>query len=134
MNQRGQNEGFRVLEDLVCEALPNPAIPQAPPGRRGQNEGVRVLEDFSLEIAEESNRANTTAEALTEEAERQGALRSRREDLLRLLRAKFHKVPEGVARRVEATEDVEQLKTWLDAVIPAKQLADVGITPLESGE
>jgi hypothetical protein len=83
--------------------------------------------------AEVLNMGKTMAEVLMEKGELRGAVRSRREDLLRGLRLKFKKVPEGVARRVEATEEVEQLKAWLDALILAKKVADVGITPLESG-
>ena len=48
MDKRGQNEGLRVLDDFVCEAIPNPAVPQAVPDKRGQNEGMRVLEEVSL--------------------------------------------------------------------------------------
>jgi hypothetical protein len=51
MDKRGANEGFRVLGDFVCEAIRDPAVPQAPPSKRGQNEGVRVLEEPSLNIA-----------------------------------------------------------------------------------
>jgi hypothetical protein len=51
MNKRGQNEGFRVLDDFVCEAIRDPAVPQAPPNKRGQNEGVRVLGELSFDIA-----------------------------------------------------------------------------------
>jgi len=46
MAKRGQNEGFRVLDDFVCEALHDPAIPQASPKNQGQNEGVRVIEEM----------------------------------------------------------------------------------------
>lgn len=52
MDKRGANEGFRVLDDFVCEAIPDPVVPLAPPNRRGQNEGVRVLEELSLDIAQ----------------------------------------------------------------------------------
>lgn len=50
MNKCGQNEGLRVLDDFVCEAIHDPAVPQAPPSKRGQNEGVRVLADSSSQI------------------------------------------------------------------------------------
>ncbi|HTU92849.1 MAG TPA: hypothetical protein VMF69_22405 [Gemmataceae bacterium] len=44
MDKRGQNEGLRVLDDFVCEAIHNPAVPQALPTKQGQNEGMRILE------------------------------------------------------------------------------------------
>jgi hypothetical protein len=49
MGNRGKPEGFRVLDDFVCEAIHDPAVPQAPPNKRGQTEGVRVLEELSLD-------------------------------------------------------------------------------------
>jgi hypothetical protein len=130
MNKRGENEGFRVLDDFVCEAIRNPAVPQAPASQRGQNEGVRVLEDFSVEFTERPRETDHNSQPLRQPAE----VRSQRDTLLCQLRAKFTTVPEEVARRVEATDDVEQLKSWLHALIQAQQLADVGIAPLESGE
>jgi hypothetical protein len=44
MEKRGQNEGLRVLDDFVCEAIHDPAVPQALSNKQGQNEGMRVLE------------------------------------------------------------------------------------------
>ncbi len=48
MDRKGQNEGFRVLDEFVCEAIHAPGVPPAPPNKRGQNEGVRVLEELSV--------------------------------------------------------------------------------------
>jgi len=47
MDKRGQNEGFRVLDDFVCQAIQDPAVPQAPRTKRGRNEGVLVLEELT---------------------------------------------------------------------------------------
>jgi hypothetical protein len=44
MDKHARNEGLRVLDDFVCEAIHNPAIPQAQPNKQGQNEGMRILE------------------------------------------------------------------------------------------
>jgi hypothetical protein len=38
----GENEGFRVLEDFVCDAIPGPGISTDGPCARGENEGVDV--------------------------------------------------------------------------------------------
>jgi hypothetical protein len=73
----------------------------------------------------------TIAEALMEEGEARGALRARREVLLLQLREKFKRVPARVVKRVESTESVEQLDTWIRAFATAKKLSDVGIAPLE---
>jgi len=49
MNKHGQNEGFHMLSDFVCEAIRDPAVPQAPPNRRGANEGILITEELSLD-------------------------------------------------------------------------------------
>jgi len=43
---QGQNEGFRVLDDFVCEAILAPSSPHAVPTKHGQNEGMRVVEEI----------------------------------------------------------------------------------------
>jgi hypothetical protein len=37
------NEGFRLLEDFVCEATPSPEVPAAASPGRGVNAGVQVV-------------------------------------------------------------------------------------------
>src|SRR5207237_938796 len=64
MATRGQNEGFRVLDDFICEALHDAAIPQANPKSPGQNEGVRVLEDLALAGSDGSEQPAATAPGL----------------------------------------------------------------------
>jgi hypothetical protein len=51
MHKGGQNEGYRVLDDFVCEAIHESTVPRIPPNQRGQNEGVRVVEELSLNTA-----------------------------------------------------------------------------------
>ena len=46
MDIQGQNEGLRLLDDFVCEAIHDPALPLALPTKQGQNEGVRILESL----------------------------------------------------------------------------------------
>jgi hypothetical protein len=71
------------------------------------------------------------AEYLKEQGAREEAVRSRQQTLLDQLRIKFKRVPENIVRRVELTDSVEQLTAWLNAIIKAKKLADVGIPPVE---
>jgi hypothetical protein len=77
----------------------------------------------------------TIAEALKEEGmaigEERGALKARRETLLRILRLRFKRVPQGVVRRVEATTDLAQLDAWVDGVAAGRKLADIRIPPLD---
>jgi hypothetical protein len=77
----------------------------------------------------------TIAEMLKDEGRLEGeiqgrqqeALATRRAILLRLLRKKFKKVPRKVAARIAATTNLQELETWLDNIIEAATLADVGI-------
>jgi hypothetical protein len=93
----------------------------------------RVLDSLATDPhrAEVFNMGQTMAEMLMEKGRREEAVRRQRANVLLGLRRKFEKVPEGVVKRVETTDNVEQLTTWLDALFTAKKLADVGITPLE---
>jgi len=59
MNKPGQNEGLHVLDDFVCEAINNPAFPQAAANKRGQNEGVRVM---SFDDQDLNNSCTATAD------------------------------------------------------------------------
>jgi hypothetical protein len=73
----------------------------------------------------------TIAEALQEEGIRKGELSFARRTLLSQLQLKFKKVPADIVQRIEITDSVEQLTDWLNALIKAKKLADVGIPPVE---
>ncbi len=65
------------------------------------------------------------------EGEKMGAARALQRTLIYQLRQKFGKVPTGLIQRIEATNQVEHLNGWLEAVIPASTLGDVGIAPLK---
>jgi hypothetical protein len=76
----------------------------------------------------------TMAEYLMEQGAAREAARSRQEILLRQLRVRFHRVCEGVVRRVENTTDLAQLDAWLDALAKARKRADVSIPPLKESD
>jgi hypothetical protein len=46
MAQRAENEGFRMLDDFVCEAIHDPATPLANPAKQGRNEGMSVVAEI----------------------------------------------------------------------------------------
>jgi hypothetical protein len=46
MGKPAENEGFRVLDELVCDAIPGEVILPAPLTRQGKNEGMRVVEEL----------------------------------------------------------------------------------------
>ncbi len=69
----------------------------------------------------------TGAEALMERGAHQAGLLTRRQTLVRQLRKRFGKVPSAVVSVVEATEDVDQLDKWLDHLVTADTLEELGI-------
>lgn len=71
----------------------------------------------------------TIAEALQEKGRRKEAVRARQQTLLRQLRTRFGELPEATAALVEANRDVHQLDTWLDRIVVARTLNDIGIQP-----
>jgi hypothetical protein len=43
MTTSAENEGFRMLDDFVCDAIYALEVPQADPTKSGKNEGMRVV-------------------------------------------------------------------------------------------
>jgi hypothetical protein len=50
MNNQGHNEGFRILDDFVCEAIRDPSVHCATSPRPGRNEGMGVVEELIVEL------------------------------------------------------------------------------------
>lgn len=71
----------------------------------------------------------SVADMFREEGMAIEAVRSRRQMLLRLLRKRFGDLPQRIVEAVEATEDVEQPDAWLDRILSAKTLKQMGIGP-----
>ena len=73
----------------------------------------------------------TIADALKEEGRQEGrqeaALEQRRETLLRLLKNKFRDVPVKTRKIILSTADELQLDRWIDHVLIAKSLVEMGI-------
>jgi hypothetical protein len=65
--------------------------------------------------------SKTIAEALREE----GALNNKRETLLLQLRVRFKKIPEAIEAKIQATDDSQQLSTWLAEFAVARKLSDI---------
>jgi hypothetical protein len=78
--------------------------------------------------AEVEAMGKTIAEVIKEEGFVEGALSSKRETLMRQLRLKFKRVPDTVQAEINATQDIEKLADWLDEVVIAKHLSDVGFS------
>ncbi len=74
----------------------------------------------------------TIAEALKDEGRKEGyqagGIEMLQNTLLRQLRQRFDKVPISVEKVIRATQQVERLNGWLDLVLSAQTLKDIGIT------
>jgi predicted transposase YdaD len=81
-------------------------------------------EDRRKEVSE---MPRTIAEALKEEGRREGSIGTLQDTLLRLMRQRFTKVPASVEKVIRATQQAEQLNTWLDRVLTAPTLKAMGI-------
>ena len=69
----------------------------------------------------------TIAQALIEEGMEKEKVNSRQTMLIRLLDKRFGRVPDETLQAIQATQDVDQLDGWLDRLVTAKSLRDVGI-------
>jgi hypothetical protein len=56
MAERAVNEGFRMLDDFVCEAIHDPTVMRADNKRQGRNEGIRVVEELVFDVAAEKSK------------------------------------------------------------------------------
>ena len=66
------------------------------------------------------------------EGQKEGSLEGKRDALLRLLTAKFGQLSEKTVSRVRAVESVAQLNRYLDQVLVAELLAEMGFQTAKS--
>ena len=76
---------------------------------------------------EVSKMGRTAAQALIEEGEVRGALRTRQEDLLEFMLGKFGSIPQGIESRIQSIQDVDRLKTLIRKVIHASSIDEIDI-------
>jgi len=69
----------------------------------------------------------TWADKMIEEGRRAGVLQGKRETLLRQLSSKFGSLPQEVVARVQGVESGEELDAYLDRVLSATSLAEMGL-------
>lgn len=100
-------------------------------GSRGERDDLQSHIAKSVKTGPHRQEVNamrkTIADVLKEEGRNEGALKARREMLLRLLRAKFRQLPVTVIATIEACADSAQLDAWCEAILKARHLSDVGI-------
>src|SRR4051794_15220120 len=53
MAAQGRNQGFHVLDEFICEALPVPSVPLADPATQGMNGGMSAIEELVFEAGGE---------------------------------------------------------------------------------
>jgi hypothetical protein len=112
---------------------------------RKANEYRALRESIKAVVREKSRQKEvvdmpTMAQVVREEARKEGLEEGRKEGrkegyietlqntLLRLLQKRFTKVPSSVEKTLRATQDVEQLNAWIDRILTASTLKEVGIT------
>jgi len=84
-----------------------------------------AIDEFFRQTPEAPEKLPSWQKAIAE-SERRGERRERQQTLIRLLQHKFSEVPEAVVQRIEATEDLDRLSEWLDHILDANTLAEVG--------
>jgi hypothetical protein len=60
--QPGENEGFRLLDDFVCEATPAAGVPVAVSPGRGLNAGARMIAEVLVGDSRDSPSAERVAQ------------------------------------------------------------------------
>ena len=69
----------------------------------------------------------TAAQALIEEGEERGAIRTRQEVLLELMQDKFGSVPGNVEEQIQAIRDMNRLRELTRRVPKANSVDEIGI-------
>ena len=87
---------------------------------------AQVLEERGIERGIEKGIEEGIEKGIERGIEK-GKLTSRRETLLRQLRRRFGRLPDELVETIERTDDLDQLDTWLDRVVSAKNLDEMRI-------
>ena len=57
--------------------------------------------------------------------EKQGELKAKREDVLRIIQLRFHAVPPAMVKRIKLIRRVERLDNLLERVVIAKSISEI---------
>ena len=135
MSRRDEERWFELLSYLHAlvyhrrEGAEVPALERMILSCARTEEQSRELSSMGQTYAEylEQKGIEKGREEGREKGREEGEIRSRRAILMRLLRSRFGEVPAEVAARIEATSDIAALDRWLDRILDAESIADVGI-------
>ncbi len=98
---------------------------------RSGPEVAPLLQVIATSLRSEDNRREVEAmqKTMAQVLQEKGKLEGKRETLLRQLRKRFGDVPAEMLTTIETTNELPQFEEWLDAVLDAKTLEEVGIAP-----
>ena len=102
---------------------------------RNESEQTALLERIEASVRTDENRqevsrmGRTIAEKLKDEGREEGSIDTARSTLLRQLYRRFGEVPRETVECIEGTSDFELLNAWLDRIVTAEALDDMGIGP-----
>jgi predicted transposase YdaD len=106
-----------------------------------EQQGLRETIEASVRVEEHrlevSKMSRTIADALREEGlkkglkkgRKEGEIRGLRQALLRQIRKRFGELSPEIVDTIEATQDINQLNTWLDQFVTARTLEQMKISP-----
>ncbi|MFN8486933.1 MAG: hypothetical protein U0350_05020 [Caldilineaceae bacterium] len=99
------------------------------------------IDEFFRNVPEALHKLPTLQEVLAENAriaerrgERRGELHSQQQTLMLILRHKFGMLPDHVGKVIEATDNEELLKKWLEQALDADSLAEIKFPPPSQNE
>jgi hypothetical protein len=70
----------------------------------------------------------TIADELREEGRLKGGVWARQQTLIRQLRLRFSRLPRALEQIIRGTDDLARLDAWLDGVVSAQRLDEIGIS------
>jgi seryl-tRNA synthetase len=87
--------------------------------------------DASVQTDQHRQELFDMGKTIADELKEEGMLKARRQTLIRQLGKRFGEIPDEMIRTIETTQDAEELDRWLDNVLTAKNLGEVGIASAE---
>ena len=69
----------------------------------------------------------TAAQDLIEQGMARGIIQSKQEDLLELMKVKFHSVPKNIEDRIKTIQDIDELTSLLRRGLTAESIDKMGI-------
>ncbi len=112
-----EDEGQFLLVNVIKTYLPVPEGAQERYRRLIAREECRKVQELEL----------SWADRLREEGLHEGLVRGKRETLKRQLAARFGTLPPTVEARIDGVASAEELDSYLDRVLTAASLEDMGL-------